>query len=324
MEKNLFHKVGFEKTQNKKAKNNFICSTLQSLTNINFISNFILELDKEAKNDLFEEYKKLLEQIKNLPENNTLCPNDFEKYLFGLKEFNSNENCNPQFLLDYIITQLNLFLSSEFKNSFISDNLFIIIQKINKCMECEKYIEEEKTDKKYLNFDLTKYLKPEEKDAEDKQEINIYDCLKSYIKIDKEDEKYCKNCQRKTKHQTKKIFKKLPKVFMIFVEYGNDPNFELQKNITFDEELNFKDLDVEKNYKDKEYYLSSLICFRELMTNGEHFHTFCRGDEESKYFCYNNEKVYEVHGIKYKIEKKEIQINNKKERFPSVLIYTSK
>ena len=320
------------KSENTTYKNNFIPSTLHCLINLNILSDFIKNSEKiePEKNPLFAKYKELLQNLENLKKEDTKLLyeiKDFEKVLFENNKFQLKDNQNPIYLLHHLITEFNLFLVTEYKNTLISDQCFTIIETVKKCPKCDNFVEDEiKMEEKYLNYDLCQYINKNEE-----YNYNIYDCLKSYVKIEENQINiYCKYCKKNIVPKTKILFKKLPNYLFIYVDYGDDINFKLDdnKNITFDKKLDFSKIkEVEKNYQNWKYYLSSLISVKEIMTKNEYFYTFCIHKEKDiqkyKYFCFNADTVHEVKSIDNKTDNKIIDLNNKKERFPLILIYTS-
>ena len=321
----LLYKNGL-KSENKEYNNNFVISTLHCLININALTDFIKDLDQNEceKDPLLDEYKKFLEILKEDDEKPSSIK-QFEDILFEKDDFKKKENYNPQFLLNYLITDFNLFISSEFKNTKISDIFAITIQTIKKCPNCKNFIEKEKNDeKKNLKYNITQYTNNGEG-----VEYNIYDCLRSYVKReDCENKGYCKFCKKDISPHIKRIFKTLPKILIIFVNYGNDINFKLNKPIDFNEKIDFNKIEeVEENYKNKQYELAALVSVKDMMKKNEYFYSFCKSfckdnDEDGKYFCYNADIVHKVKNIENKINKQSIEIDNKKERFPYILIYT--
>ena len=336
----IIYTIGL-KSENPKYRNNFIASTLHCLINIEILTDYINKLDNKLEgNPLFVKYKELLKNLQDLKKKNNKGPydiKDFEKILFNKEEFQNIDRYNPKYLLNYLITEFNLFLSSETKNTFISDAFFTIIETINKCPVCDEYLERKKKEVQYLNYDLYQYKfkknkdekkeeKEKEEEKEEEEENNIYDCLKSYVNIEeKEREIYCEHCKKTVKSKDTVLFQKLPKHLIIYVDYGDDINFKLDDIITFNKELYFSKIKkVEKDFQDWEYYLSSLISVKEIMKQNEYFYTFCKEiDQKEKYICYNADIVQEVLSIDNKTDNKKIEFNNKKERFPFILIYTS-
>ena len=318
----LFHTLGFKPSEEKINRNNFLPATLHCLTNIQFLTDFIQTFEKSTKkNILLDSYKNLLQTINN-SKAKFISIEDFENILFKNDDYKSDkEKCNPKYLFYNILKNFHNFYLTEYKNTTIFDTISVEFQTTLSCPECHKQFEE-KSDKKFLIYDIHKEYN------------NIYDCLRSYLKNEKEIiKKKCANCKKETEQEAKKIYKTLPDVLIIEVDYGNDKKYKLDKKIVFNENLDFseiKDIDIEEKYKNKKYYLSSLICVREIMDKKkEYFYTFCYGvkDEsdkvENRYWCFNEEKVHDVIKIKNKTEKDEIDLENKKERFPYILIYTS-
>lgn len=315
---NIF-KIGL-KSERKENKNNFIPSTLHCLMNIGNLTNYILNCDyKDEKNLLFNEYKKLLQNLKQTQEQNKgkyYSIEDFENILF--KIFNSENHYNPQYLLEYLIKEFDLFLISEFQKKIISDTFYIYIKKVYHCQICNNYSDEKIIEEKFLIYDLTQYQK-ENKNFK----YNTFDCLLNYGKDDNSDDNiFCKHCENKSRLQSKVIYKTLPKVLIIFVDYGDKEKFSLKNKIEFNEELNLEEIEekVEINYNQSKYNLSYLICVKEMMKKKEHFYSFCK--DEDNYFCYNGDTVYQVLDINNKIDNIEINIENKKQGFPYILMYT--
>ena len=158
---------------------------------------------------------------------------------------------------------------------------------------------------------------------------NVYDCIQSYLKIEENEKQkvYCEQCKTEKEHEIKRIYRKLPKVLIIFVKYEKDKkdkNVKINEEIEFNDSLSVDDIksNVNENDRNKKYYLSSLICVRQLYEKNEHFHTFCR-EFNHKYYCFNGETIHEMEKIDNKLKKSIIDLNDKKERFPYVLIYTS-
>ena len=321
----IFHTIGFIPSEDKINRNNFLPATLHCLTNIKFLTNFILGFNNTINiNKLLNSYQNLLQEISRTNQKEISITN-FEKILFENDEYiNDKEKCNPKFLFDNLITNFHQFYLKQFNNTTIFDNISVVFQTTLSCPQCQKQTEEIKKEEKYLVYDIRK----EYKDEDDDKYNNIYDCLKNYLNNEKEIiNKKCTNCKKETLQKAKKIYKTLPEVLIIHVDYGNDKTYILDREIEFNEKLDFStinNIDIEETYRNKKYYLSSLICVREIMgIKREYFYTFCRESEESKYFCFNEEKVHEVKDIDKKLKKSEINLNNKKERFPYILIYSS-
>jgi hypothetical protein len=235
-------------------------------------------------------------------------------------------NYEPQSILNHLLTEFGSFMLNEYKNSEIQDNMFIELQNIKTCLECTKNSEYPKEEKLYLIYDLYKEYKMENTNGKKK---NVYDCIQSYLKIEENEKQkvYCEQCKTEKEHEIKRIYRKLPKVLIIFVKYEKDKkdkNVKINEEIEFNDSLSVDDIksNVNENDRNKKYYLSSLICVRQLYEKNEHFHTFCR-EFNHKYYCFNGETIHEMEKIDNKLKKSIIDLNDKKERFPYVLIYTS-
>lgn len=313
---NLVHKLGFtlDEKYTKKNKNNFLMATLHFLTNINFFQNFTKEKNI-GENILFNAFKELFEKI-NSNNNEKVCSIDnFADIIFN--KIKDKANYNPKFLINTLLTEFNLFFSKEFNDASISNNFFITIQDIKKCKKCKNYIEEKKEEKKFLIYNIYDLYKNK------KENYNIYDCFESYLKQkNNEIDLECKNCKEKTKHEIKTIFNNLPNNLIIFVDYGQDNTFKFEGEFTFNEELEFNNEYVETKFQNTKYYLSSIIIANHIMKKNENYHTFCRGEKDDNYFCYNGEFVHEVVKIDGKMQKNNIDLNEKKERFIYALLYS--
>ena len=325
----LFNTLGFIPSEDKIHRNNFLPATLHCLTNMKFLNDLILYFDGSTeKNKLLNTYKNLLQKIQKAKKEKAISIEDFEKILFESDDYKEDkEKRNPKYLFHNLLQNFHNFYSTQYKNTTIFDKITVEFQTTLSCPECHKEIEEKKNGEKYLIYDICK----EYCNKNGNKDYNIYDCLRSYLKNEKEIiNKKCTNCKKETKQKAKKIYKTLPDVLIIQVDYGKDKNFKLDKGIKFKENLDFSEInniDVEEKYKNKKYYLSSLICVREILDpKKEYFYTFCGvkndNNDKNKYWCYNEEKVHEVININNKIEKEKINLDNKKQRFPYILIYT--
>lgn len=294
-------------------KNNFLPATLHCLINIKFLTDYLSTLKDIDDNQKLKKYIELINEIKDKStneENKCISLDKYEDEL--LKDINKN-NYEPQFLLEHLLKEFKSYLLNKFKTSKISDNMNIKLQNTTqkrKCKECGKIIECKEEEKLFLEYDLTQNY------------TNINDCLKNYIQIkEKEVTIKCESCNKEAQYEVKRIYSKLPNVLLIFVKYGEDKKI---KNMKINEEINFDDFidNIHENDKKKKYYLSSLICVRQFKKKNEHFHTFCRKSKDGKYYCFNGEKIHEVQDVDNKLKKEEKDLDDRKERFPYILIYT--
>lgn len=317
------HKIGLKPTEkDKRYKNNCLPATLHCLINIKFLSQFLIVFKNKIDNEQLYTYKKLLNEIIG-KKCKCISLESYENIL--LKGINIL-NYEPQSILNHLLTEFGSFMLNEYKNSEIQDNMFIELQNIKTCLECTKNSEYPKEEKLYLIYDLYKEYKMENTNGKKK---NVYDCIQSYLKIEENEKQkvYCEQCKTEKEHEIKRIYRKLPKVLIIFVKYEKDKkdkNVKINEEIEFNDSLSVDDIksNVNENDRNKKYYLSSLICVRQLYEKNEHFHTFCR-EFNHKYYCFNGETIHEMEKIDNKLKKSIIDLNDKKERFPYVLIYTS-
>ena len=294
-------------------KNNFLPATLHCLINIKFLTDYLSTLKDIDDNQKLKKYIELINEIKDKStneENKCISLDKYEDEL--LKDINKN-NYEPQFLLEHLLKEFKSYLLNKFKTSKISDNMNIKLQNTTqkrKCKECGKIIECKEEEKLFLEYDLTQNY------------TNINDCLKNYIQIkEKEVTIKCESCNKEAQYEVKRIYSKLPNVLLIFVKYREDKKI---KNMKINEEISFDGFknNIHENDKEKKYYLSSLICVRQFKKKNEHFHTFCRKSKDDKYYCFNGEKIHEVQDVDNKLKKEEKDLDDRKERFPYILIYT--
>jgi hypothetical protein len=317
------HKIGLKPTEkDKRYKNNCLPATLHCLINIKFLSQYLIVFKNKIDNEQLYTYKKLLNEIIG-KKCKCISLESYENIL--LKGINIL-NYEPQSILNHLLTEFGSFMLNEYKNTEIQDNMFIELQNIKTCLECTKNSEYPKEEKLYLIYDLYKEYKMENTNGKKK---NVYDCIQSYLKIEENEKQkvYCEQCKTEKEHEIKRIYRKLPKVLIIFVKYEKDKkdkNVKINEEIEFNDSLSVDDIksNVNENDRNKKYYLSSLICVRQLFEKNEHFHTFCR-EFNHKYYCFNGETIHEMEKIDNKLKKSIIDLNDKKERFPYVLIYTS-
>ena len=315
------HQIGLKPAEkDKKYKNNCLPATLHCLINIKFLSKNLSEFKDKTGNEQLDTYKNLLNKIID-KKCKSISLEDYENIL--LKKINILKY-EPQSILNHLLTEFGSFMLNEYKKTEIQDNMFIELQNIKTCVQCKKNSEYPKEEKLYLIYDLYKEYIIENTNGKKK---NVYDCIQSYLKIEENEKQkvYCEHCKIEKEHKMKRIYRKLPEVLIIFVEYRKDKNVKINEEIEFNDNLSVSEdikNNVNENDRNKKYYLSSLICVRQLNEKNEHFHTFCR-EFNDKYYCFNGETIHEMEKIDNKLKKSIIDLNDKKERFPYILIYTS-
>ena len=305
IERNSFHTIGFIK-EIEKQDNNFFNSTIHCLTNICPLVSLIL-----ATKDSNHPFIILLEQIQEESKKNKdeIDISDIEYCLMKLKEYMGNQYHkvvnNPKTLINYILKDFqesNLITQGNLKE------LKII------CKSCEN---KSMDDVKIIEFNFPKIINNY---INKKNNITIYDCFQYYFKSLFLDPFICDICHQPNK-SSGIIF--LPKILMIFIDFGNKNNYKI--SYEFDEIINFKEFDFINNEdKNREFFLSSIIACINLGDYFETYYTFARDNETSLYYIYNGNDVRGNMKVTNKIKKKEINLKNKKESWPFVLVYIDK
>jgi hypothetical protein len=192
---------------------------------------------------------------------------------FSLSSTSSNSIINFSVKENYGIEQ----------NTYIEDNISIVIKKTRKCSD----INCGQTETIYKNMTTLHFNL---KDI--KKEYSIYDCFYEFLKKEKEnDEKgKCSKCSKGKICVEDNIFYKFPESIIILIYYGEEKDNDefAHFNYNFEEIIDFSKIYnkfVDDQLKNKKYFLSSLIVckFPKLEKNpnkeeGEFFYTFCRGD----------------------------------------------
>ena len=165
-----------------------------------------------------------------------------------------------------------------------------------------------------------------------KKEYSIKDFINDYFKKENEieDEYMCLYCSKITKIKSKSLFYQLPEAIIILIYYGKENNNTNYINFYYDFEelLDFSnDEYMDKNVKNKKYFLSSIITCKYPKTEKEYFYTFCRKDYDSDFLIYYTKeyKGVRVHGKNIGRQIKRLKNNeyDQKQSYPYVLIYTS-
>ena len=277
-------KIGFKKDLES---NNYFNATIQCLINIKVLCDEIVVVSYEKiKNNLLKNLHDLIIALTN---------NNIEEVNENLTKLNvSLLNMNPVFrnkdshdskiLLKYILEECD-------KENLIKDNIKIEFSKNCSCEEIKTNI---------IEFDIKNIIK-----FNNNRILTIDDCFNYYLK--------CQKCKKKVN------ITKLPPVLIIFINYG-DKNAEIENSYKFDEIINLKTLNEEY----KEYFLSSIIACKNIGTYFELFYTFSRLDEHSNYTMYNGSEVRYDIKVKNKLEKQKIDLKDRKQSWPWVLIYCEK
>ena len=302
-------KIGFKKDLET---NNYLNSSIQCLTNIKILSQFMLfnsdyvkepnEIDNNNVNR-FKYCEIINSLIVNLNENNE----KINEFLKKLKEYISNErqyNCeskdnqNPKELIKFLLKEFNDI-------NLLPEEIKIIFTKNCSCKE-----NLEIDDLCIIEFDImetTRYFNTNRK-------LTIYDCFDNYFKSLNNKKKFkCEVCKKNVNVSVKK----LPSILIIFINYGFDKNSYYENAYEFDENIHFKNFN-------KEYFLSGMIACKNIGTYFELFYTFSRLDKNSNYTLYNGSEVRNNLKITNKLKKQKIDLKDKKQSWPFVLIYVGK
>ena len=298
--------MGLTKDVDMNNKNFFIAS-LQLLTNMASLYSCIL-CSASGNNIYINLWSSFSKKEKEVLKENIRKLN-----YYVLKKLNYNKkDDDPKKLIPVILKDL-----SEYRllpDPFLYDFEY-------KCNNCQNILKVREL--KFIEFDIPKIIDYYQKNT---NTITIYDCFQFYFKslnnYDSDDSNlFCEKCQGR---KFDLIRKTLPKVLMIFIDYGTElKNYDLSFN--FDEEINFKSFDfLDENDRKKEFFLSSLIACQNLGTNFEIFYTFARKNENSYYKIYNGLDVRDIKKVGKIIKKEKMNFENYKESWPIVLVFTDK
>ena len=304
--------IGFKKDLES---NNFLNSSIQCLTNIKMLSEFMLfntdyvkkpnEVDNNNMNR-FNYCKIINNLIVNLYGNNedmhnniNISLNELKKCISDKRKYNydNKDNHNPKELIKFLLKEFNdiNLLPKEIKIIF------------TKNCSCKENLEID--DLCIMEFDImemTRYYNINRK-------LTIYDCFDYYFKsLNNKKIFKCEVCKK-----VNVSVKKLPSILMIFINYGFDKNGCCENGYEFEEIIHLKDFN-------KEYFLSGMIACKNIGTYFELFYTFSRLDKNSNYTIYNGSEVRKNLKITNKLKKPKIDLKDKKQSWPFVLIYIDK
>ena len=323
-EKLFPHHTGFPKDIIKHS-NNFFNAALHCLTNIYDLTGEILDCKPEKEYP----YIKLLNGIIVInKETKEKDKKDIRPYLENLKKNiipnidNENEkdsNHDPRKLIPLLLRNL--------QNSNILPE-FMLAKYDKVCTICKNVTEvDESLDKvdiykTYFKFDIQKILEYTHKNKI--KVFTIYDCFQYYfdsiMKIEKSIE--CTQCHKETKQKI--TIYKLPDILFIFIYYSkiNKNCYFDNSAYKFDENINFEKYNfLSEDDRKKKYFLYSMIACKNVGTEFELYYTFARKDENSKYNIYNGSSIREGLNIKNKMEKDKIDLRDKKQSWPCILVY---
>ena len=303
------HKIGFAKDYVEKNihnknidNNNCFNASLHCLTNITILSKFILK--QNYKENKYIDLISKLEEDKDINQKKEYindCLQDLREYLKEKKyKFKEKGNEDPRKLIEFLLNDLP-------QNSLPNEIKSIFLKKCNSC----KYINGN------LELNIIKFDIPEIIKNNNNKQLKIYDCFDFYFKS--------LNCD-KCHHKNIDITIKLPKIIIIFIDYGKDNNCFYDISYEFDENIKFgNDKFLKDEDKNNQYFLYSIIVGKNIGTEFELFYTFALEDyKKNKYILYNGNEFHSKHKVSKYLKKKEIDFKNKKESFPFVLVYIEK
>ena len=300
-----------------------------------FFIEFILNNIKLFENKSYRNPRILIDCILNefFLMNNSSNLLSIKSNLSSIKEENSNEISIlffNQFSLSSTSSNstINFSVKENYgieQNTYIEDNISIVIKKTRKCSDINcGQTETIYKNMKTLHFNL--------KDI--KKEYSIYDCFYEFLTKEKEnDEKgKCSKCSKGKICVEDNIFYKFPESIIILIYYGEEKDNDefTHFNYNFEEIIDFSKINVDDKLKNEKYFLSSLIvCKFPKVENdpnkdeGELFYTFCRGDKDSNFVVYNENFILDNRNVKNKIKKLKTEGLDPKKSYPFVLVYTS-
>ena len=255
--------------------------------------------------------------------------------LSSIKEESSNSNEISILFLNQISlssTSSNSIINFSVKenygieqNTYIEDNISIVIKKTRKCSD----INCGQTETIYKNMTTLHFNL---KDI--KKEYSIYDCFYEFLTKEKEnDEKgKCSKCSKGKICVEDNIFYKFPESIIILIYYGEEKDNDefTHFNYNFEEIIDFSKINVDDKLKNEKYFLSSLIVckfpkveYDPIKDEGELFYTFCRGNKDSNFVGYQENVILDNRNVKDKVKKLKTDVLDKEKSYPFVLVYTS-
>ena len=234
---------------------------------------------------------------------------ELKDYIFNKININSQtENLYPQKIIEFILKELK-------KYNLLPEDILTTFK-------CESN-NQEITDLNFIKFDIPKVIKyNEENNKINNKNINMKDCFDYYL--NSFNDYYVFGCDKLNSINGNKFIKTLPKILIIFINYGKDQNACYDYSYEFKEEINSKDF-YENDEEGKEYFLSSIIACKNLGNYFELFYTFIKDEEKLNYIILNGKDVNRtISKVTNKLKKEKINLKDKKQSWPFVLIYVDK
>ena len=284
--------------------NNSFNAVIHCLSNIKKLSFFVL--NSENKNDIYKSF--LLKGKNNEHQAETMRAfKELKDYIFN-KINSQTENLYPQKIIEFILKELK-------ENNLLPKDILTTFK-------CESN-NQEITDLNFIKFDIPKVIKYiEENNKINNKNINMKDCFDYYF--NSFNDYYVFGCDELNSINGNKFIKTLPKILIIFINYGKDKNACYDYSYEFKEEINSKDF-YENDEEGKKYFLSSIIACKNLGNYFELFYTFIKDEEKLNYIILNGKDVNRtISKVTNKLKKEKINLKDKKQSWPFVLIYVDK
>ena len=211
----------------------------------------------------------------NLP-NNNFCVDDFN--------YNINMSNKNQVLKSF----MNIFVPNN--NSIISNLFYGFYETSLICLRCNN-IKYSFQAFHFINIPLIKANQYKLKKYNNNIHLNLNDALES-LSQNSPLMIYCNNCkQLSDAYHQQKIFR-TPKILIIILDRDNG-NSEYQDELDYSSELDLTNLVTESNCP-KKYFLIGVISYIREKGGSKHYITFCRNEPRNLFYCYNDDKVFQL------------------------------
>ena len=292
--------------------NNFLLATIHCLLNIKKLSIYFLNSD--MNNEYGQDpYITKLDDILNSSNDDK-----FKHSLMELKQniyykihFNSRRDIgDPRKIINFILENFK-------KYGLLPDCILTTY----KCEKCNNYLNH----LNIITFNIPKvieYIEENNKKFINSKNITMKDCFNFYFKS--LNNYYVFDCDKYICQNGKKSINKLPKILIIYIDYGNDKNAYYDYSYEFKEEFYSKEF-FDKDSSINNYYLSSMIACQNIGTYFELYYTLVKEESNSNYSILNgNDTSRSIPKVTKYLKKEKINLKDKKQSWPFVLIYVDK
>ena len=303
----------------------YMNSTLQCLSNISYVTNYLLKKFGNCNNDtqpLTVSYSNLLYELFN-SNKQYIVPSIFKEVIGKLNPlFEGNHAADAKDLLFFIIEKLHLELSAKNPNqtentnidfatleensknenkmldsfikdfslnnkSIISDTFYGITRSTMKCLNCNVI----KFSFQTFNLLIFQLKKIKEKSGVYGRDLTLLDAFKVEKKeeiLEGENMIYCNNCHGLRRGEHQQNIYGLPSVLIIILNRGKD-NKDFNEQFNFPLELDLSNENIVINPQSyKRFYLSGVIVHSGESGPSGHFFAYCRNSPTSQFFIYND------------------------------------